>query len=154
MGVSTIEMSSKSSWCFRDGLVDGVSWRLSLGGCLLAPISVRLTCGEGRSGRGFSSTYRESASVAESLPCCRSPSTEEVAVSLGLFVDEGFDLTVRFVRAMMELASLWCAEIPVMSRETPCHVVRPRQKCCPSSVLTKSGRVLGGKQHPSTARHS
>ena len=58
------------------------------------------------SGRGFSSTYRESASVAESLPCCRLPSTEEVAVCLGVFVEEGLDLSVRLVRAMIELASL------------------------------------------------
>ena len=71
------------------------------------------------SGRGFSSTYRESASVAESLPCCRSPSPEGVAVCLAVFVEEGLDLSVHLVRAMMELASLWCAEFPVTSRETP-----------------------------------
>ena len=58
------------------------------------------------------------------------------------------------VRAMMEVASLSLGE-------SPCHVMRPRQKACPSSVLCLSGVNLGvsgsaetAKPQTPTSRHS
>ena len=108
---------------------------VSLGVLVEGAKPTKLTVGDLRSGRGASSSSGESWSVAEAIGVCISASTCMVLVGLAVFFAPLPVRGVFFVRAIAVMASFSFGE-------SPCHVIRPRQKTCPSTVLSTSACVV------------